>query len=155
MNYGVLRTFAAANGDLLMSKSIGLPTHSGGKVYGDANSQQYKDLASLLPKLKESCSTEVLATGEFYKSVKFADDETMLGKASVLFAGRTPTAVETAPLPAAEIRYCGRRSAATCKAHPSTTSSRKRVKSSTWSTVSWYSATTVAWIQPTFRWLPP
>ena len=31
MNYGVLRTFAAANGDLLMSKSIGLPTHSGGK----------------------------------------------------------------------------------------------------------------------------
>ena len=96
MNYGVLRTFAAANGDLLMSKSIGLPTHSGGKVYGDANSQQYKDLASLLPKLKESCSTEVLATGEFYKSVKFADDETMLGKASVLFAGRTPTAVETA-----------------------------------------------------------
>jgi len=48
MNYGVLRTFAAANGDLLMSKSIGLPTHTGGKVYGDANSQQYKDLAALL-----------------------------------------------------------------------------------------------------------
>jgi len=96
MNYGVLRTFAATNSDLLMSKSIGLPTHTGGKVYGDANSQQYKDLAALLPKLKESCSTEVLATGEFYKSVKFADDVTMLGKASVLFAGRTPTATETA-----------------------------------------------------------
>lgn len=94
MNYGVLRTFAAANGDLLMSKSIGLPTHTGGKVYGDANSQQYKDLAALLPKLKESCSTEVLATGEFYKSVKFADDATMLQKASVLFAGRNPTAME-------------------------------------------------------------
>ena len=43
-NYGVLRTFAAANGDLLMSKSIGLPTHSGGKPFVDANSQQYKDL---------------------------------------------------------------------------------------------------------------
>ena len=57
MNYGVLRTFAAANSDLLMSKSIGLPTHTGGKVYGDANSQQYKDLAALLPKLKESCSS--------------------------------------------------------------------------------------------------
>ena len=66
-NYGVLRTFAAANGDLLMSKSIGLPTHSGGKPFVDANSQQYKDLASLLPKLKESCSTEVLATGQFWE----------------------------------------------------------------------------------------
>ena len=96
MNYGVLRTFAAANGDLLLSKSIGLPTHTGGKVYGDANSQQYKDLAALLPKLKESCSTEVLATGEFYKGVKFADDLTMLSKASVLFAGRNPTAMEKA-----------------------------------------------------------
>lgn len=96
MNYGVLRTFAAANGDLLMSKSIGLPTHTGGKVYGDANSQQYKDLAALLPKLKESCSNEVLATGEFYKGVKFADDATMLQKASVLFAGRNPSAMEKA-----------------------------------------------------------
>ena len=67
-NYGVLRTFAAANGDLLMSKSIGLPTHSGGKPFVDANSQQYKDLASLLPKLKESCSTEVLATGQFWEA---------------------------------------------------------------------------------------
>ena len=96
MNYGVLRTFAAANGDLLMSKSIGLPTHSGGKVYGDANSQQYKDLAALLPKLKETCSTEVLATGQFWNGVKFDDDQTMLAKASVLFAGRNPTYTEKA-----------------------------------------------------------
>ena len=96
MNYGVLRTFAAANGDLLMSKSIGLPTHSGGKVYGDANSQQYKDLAALLPKLKETCSTEVLATGQFWNGVKFSDDQTMLAKASVLFAGRNPTSTEKA-----------------------------------------------------------
>lgn len=95
-NYGVLRTFAAANSDLLMSKSIGLPTHSGGKVFGDANSKQYKDLAALLPKLKESCSTEVLATGQFWDKVKFADNATMLGKASVLFAGRNPTAAESA-----------------------------------------------------------
>ena len=94
MNYGVLRTFAAANGDLLMSKSIGLPTHTGGKVYGDANSQQYKDLAALLPKLKESCSSEVLATGQFWNDVKFADNATTLQKASVLFAGRNPTATE-------------------------------------------------------------
>ena len=90
-NYGVLRTFAAANGDLLMSKSIGLPTHSGGKPFVDANSQQYKDLASLLPKLKESCSTEVLATGQFWENVQFADNATMLQKASVLFQGRNPT----------------------------------------------------------------
>ena len=66
-NYGILRTFAAANGDLLMSKSIGLPTHSGGAPFSNANSQQYKDLASLLPKLKESCSSEVIATGEFWQ----------------------------------------------------------------------------------------
>ena len=117
--------------------------------------QQYKDLASLLPKLKESRSTEVLATGEFYKSVKFADDETMLGRPQFCLPAAHLLLSKQRPLPAAEIRYCGRRSAATCKAHPSTTSSRKRVKSSTWSTVSWYSATTVAWIQPTFRWLPP
>ena len=95
-NYGVLRTFAAANGDLLMSKSIGLPTHSGGKPFVDANSQQYKDLASLLPKLKESCSTEVLATGQFWENVQFADNATMLQKASVLFQGRNPTSVESA-----------------------------------------------------------
>ena len=95
-NYGVLRTFAAANGDLLMSKSIGLPTHSGGKPFVDANSQQYKDLASLLPKLKESCSTEVLATGQFWEGVKFADNVTMLQKASVLFQGRNPTPTESA-----------------------------------------------------------
>ena len=95
-NYGVLRTFAAANSDLLMSKSIGLPTHSGGKPFVDANSQQYKDLASLLPKLKESCSTEVLATGQFWEGVQFADNATMLQKASVLFQGRNPTPVESA-----------------------------------------------------------
>ncbi|HKO69073.1 MAG TPA: hypothetical protein VJU53_14835 [Burkholderiaceae bacterium] len=95
-NYGVLRTFAAANGDLLMSKSIGLPTHSGGKPFGDANSQQYKDLASLLPKLKESCSSEVIATGQFWNDVKFADNATMLQKASVLFQGRNPSEMEKA-----------------------------------------------------------
>jgi hypothetical protein len=95
-NYGVLRTFAAANGDLLMSKSIGLPTHSGGKPFVDANSQQYKDLASLLPKLKESCSTEVLATGQFWEGVQFADNVTVLQKASVLFQGRNPTPTESA-----------------------------------------------------------
>lgn len=93
-NYSVLRTFAAANGDLLMSKSIGLPTHSGGKPFVDANSQQYKDLTALLPQLKQSCDTEVLVTGQFWKDVKFADDATTLAKASVMFAGRNPTAAE-------------------------------------------------------------
>ena len=95
-NYGVLRTFAAANGDLLMSKSIGLPTHSGGKPFVDANSQQYKDLAALLPKLKESCSEEVIAIGQFWENVQFADNATVLQKASVLFQGRNPTEVEKA-----------------------------------------------------------
>ncbi|HVE88288.1 MAG TPA: hypothetical protein VNA44_01200 [Burkholderiaceae bacterium] len=93
-NYGVLRTFASTNSDLLMSKSIGLPTHTGGAPFGNANSQQYKDLASLLPKLKESCSTEVIATGEFWSKIKFADDQTTLQKAANLFAARNPTSVE-------------------------------------------------------------
>ena len=96
VNYGILRTFAAANGDLLLSKSIGLPTHSGGKPFTDANSQQYKDLASLLPKLKESCSSEVIATGQFWQDVQFADNATVLQKASVLFQGRNPSEMEKA-----------------------------------------------------------
>ena len=96
VNYGLLRTFAAANGDLLLSKSIGLPTHSGGAPFVNANSQQYKDLAALLPKLKESCSSEVIATGEFWASIKFADDATVLQKAANLFQGRNPSAMEKA-----------------------------------------------------------
>ncbi|MGH6611372.1 MAG: hypothetical protein ACRECQ_14075, partial [Burkholderiaceae bacterium] len=95
-NYAVLRTFAASNGDLLLSKSIGLPTHSGGKPYVDANSQQYKDLAALMPKLKESCNTEVIATGQMWNGVKFADNATTLQKSANLFAGRNPTAAEKA-----------------------------------------------------------
>ena len=96
VNYGLLRTFAAANGDLLLSKSIGLPTHSGGAPFVNANSQQYKDLAALLPKLKESCSSEVIATGEFWASIKFADDATVLQKAANLFQGRNPSPMEKA-----------------------------------------------------------
>ncbi len=99
-NYSVLRAFAATKSDLLMSKSIGLPTHTGGKVFGDANSQQYKDLAALLPKLKETCSTEVLATGQAWAGIKFADNATTLAKASVLFAGRNPTAAESSAVAA-------------------------------------------------------
>ena len=38
----------------------------------------------------------MLATGQFWDKVKFADNATMLGKASVLFAGRNPTAAESA-----------------------------------------------------------
>jgi hypothetical protein len=92
--YGVLRVFAATKGDLLLSKSIGQPTHSGGAPFGNANSQQYKDLAALLPQLKQSCSTEVLATGQMWEGVGFADDQTVLAKAAVLFGGRNPTYAE-------------------------------------------------------------
>ncbi len=95
-NYGILRTFAAANSDLLLSKPIGLPTHSGGKVWPDANSQQYKDLASLLPKLKESCSSEVIATGQFWEGIQFSDNATVLQKAANLFQGRNPSPMEKA-----------------------------------------------------------
>jgi hypothetical protein len=96
MNYGILRTFGATNSDLLLSKPIGLPTHSGGKVWPDANAPQYKDLAALVPKLKETCSSEVLATGEFWNGVQFSDNATVLQNASVLFQGRTPTPMEKA-----------------------------------------------------------
>lgn len=89
-NYAVLRSFAAVSSDLLLSKPTGLPTHSGGKVW-ESNSKQIQDLTALMPKLKETCSQEVLATGQFWASVKFADNQTTLQKAANLFAARNPT----------------------------------------------------------------
>ncbi|MCK6429492.1 MAG: hypothetical protein L6Q72_10440, partial [Burkholderiaceae bacterium] len=99
-NYNILRDFVANTGDLVLTKSIGLPTHGGGKPFVDTNSQQYKDLAALLPTLRQSCAPPATpvppAQAQFWQGVTFADDATTLARAAVLFAGRNPTAAELA-----------------------------------------------------------
>lgn len=99
-NYNILRDFVANTGDLVLTKSIGLPTHGGGKPFVDANSQQYKDLAALLPTLRQSCAPPATpvppAQAQFWQGVTFADDATTLARAAVLFAGRNPTGAELA-----------------------------------------------------------
>jgi PKD repeat protein len=102
-NYSTLRTYANAKGDLLLSKTIGLPTHDGGKPFVDANSQEYKDLAALLPVMKQSCTTAPIpgpVMGQFWNGVGFISDATTLSKASILFTGRNPTAEEFAAVAA-------------------------------------------------------
>lgn len=97
-NYNVLRDFVAATGDLVLTKSIGLPSHGGGKPFVDANSQQYRDLAALMPVLRSPCvpaGSQAQASG-FWSGVTLADDTKTLASAAVLFAGRNPTADEQA-----------------------------------------------------------
>jgi len=108
-NYNVLREYAKASGETLLAKSIGLPTHAGGKPYLDTSTQQYKDLAQLIPEMAQQvCATTVVATpgtgtdagtassGGYWSGVSFADNATVLAKAAVIFAGRNPTADEAA-----------------------------------------------------------
>ncbi len=97
-NYNILRDFVANTGDLLLSKSIGLPSHGGGRPFVDANSQAYKDLAALMPTLRAPCTpsgSQVQPSG-FWSGVTLADDAKTLASAAVLFAGRNPTAEEYA-----------------------------------------------------------
>ncbi len=97
-NYNVLRDYAKTSSALLMSKPIGLPTHAGGKPYGDANSQQSKDLAKLIPEMVAQVCTVSnggpTATASLLQGVSLMSDSTTLAKASVLFAARNPTASE-------------------------------------------------------------
>lgn len=96
-NYNILRDYAKNNSSTLLSKTIGLPTHGGGMPFVNANSQQYKDLAALVPQMAQSCTTAPIAPpvlGQFWQGVQFKDDATVLAKASVIFAGRNPTAAE-------------------------------------------------------------
>jgi hypothetical protein len=106
-NYNVLRDFAAVSGDLLLSKTVGLPTHGGGRPFGDTDSQAYKDLAQLVPEMTQqvcvTTTTTVVPTadpgsaaGGFWQGVAMASDTTALARSAVLFAGRNPTAGETA-----------------------------------------------------------
>lgn len=100
-NYNILRDFAKGKGELVLSKSIGMPAHAGGKPFTDANSTQYKALEALIPEMAaQVCQTTVTTApgagaAGYWSGVQFASDTTVLGKASVLFAGRNPTAAET------------------------------------------------------------
>ena len=102
-NYNILRNFAKDRGDLVLSKSVGLPAHAGGKPFTDTNSTQYKALAALVPVMAaQVCQTTVVTApgagagaGGYWGGVQMASDSVVLGKASVLFAGRNPTAAES------------------------------------------------------------
>jgi len=98
-NYNQLRTYARANGDLLLSKSIGSPAHQGGSPYVNNQSQSYRDLAALLPVMQQACeSTDAgeppVVNSAFWDGVAFRDSFGTLRQAAMMFASRNPTATE-------------------------------------------------------------
>ncbi|MDH5539001.1 MAG: hypothetical protein OEY03_06315 [Rhizobacter sp.] len=102
-NYNVLRDYAQGSGELLLSKTVGLPSHGGGRPYVDTNSQAYKDLAQLVPQMAQQvCVTTTTMVvpnatgGGFWQGVTMASDTTALTRSALMFAGRNPTAAETA-----------------------------------------------------------
>lgn len=99
-NYNILRDFSKDNSALLLSKSIGQPAHAGGAPYVNSSSQAYMNLSSLVPQMaSQVCTTTVTPptqAGGYWQDVAFAADAKVLAKATVLFAGRNPTADETA-----------------------------------------------------------
>jgi len=99
-NYTLLRSFVATTSSLVLSKSIGVPSHGGGAPFVDMNSQNYKNLAALIPALEQTCTastaTPTAQASGFWAGVNFADDATVLAHAAVLFAGRNPTGAEAA-----------------------------------------------------------
>lgn len=104
-NYNRLRDYVSTSGDMLLQKSIGQPTHGGGAPFVDANSQQYRDLAALMPVMRQTCAPPATpvppaAQAQFWQGVSFNDDATALARAAVLFAGRNPTAEERAAVTA-------------------------------------------------------
>jgi hypothetical protein len=99
LNYNLLRDYALGSAQALLSKTIGLPNHGGGKPFVDENSQRYKDLQTLIPQvLAQSCANRSIASAGagFWKDVGMASDTTVLAKAAVIFAGRNPTSDEEA-----------------------------------------------------------
>jgi len=104
-NYNLLRDYALSAGGTLLSKTIGEPSHGGGKPFVDNSTQRYKDLQQLIPQmLSQTCASVAAAPpggsgssgGGFWKGVSYSNDAAMLAKATVLFAGRNPNAAETA-----------------------------------------------------------
>jgi PKD repeat protein len=97
--YNVLRNYAKKSSDTLLAKVVGGLNHGGGAPFGNTSSAQYKALADLVPVMKEACTTTTIngpVAGQFWNGVKFYDDQTVLAKASILFAGRNPTPAEAA-----------------------------------------------------------
>ncbi len=102
-NYNVLRDYAKTSSSLLLSKTIGLPSHAGGSPFVNTGSQAYMDLAALIPQMTQQvCTTTstvpptTSGAGGFWQDVALMTDATVLAKASVLFAGRNPTPQEAA-----------------------------------------------------------
>ncbi len=97
-NYNVVRNYARTSSDTLLSKVIGGLTHSGGAPFVNASSPQYKALSDLVPEMKQACTSGISGpvAGQFWKGVSFIDDQTVLAKSAVLFAGRNPTPAESA-----------------------------------------------------------
>ena len=93
-NYNVLRNYARSSSDTLLSKVIGGLNHTGGKPFVDANSTPYKALTELVPEMKQVCTSGAPVAAQFWNGVTFADDQKVLAKAAVIFAGRNPTAAE-------------------------------------------------------------
>ncbi len=98
LNYNQLRIYARASSDLLLSKSIGSPTHVGGAPFVNSSSPQYTALAALVPVMQQPCTSDTptapAPVSAFWNGVSFIDANTTLAKAATLFAGRNPTAAE-------------------------------------------------------------
>jgi PKD repeat protein len=98
-NYNVLRDYALKNDSLLLSKTLGMPSHDGGKPFVSSSDPRYVDFAALVPVMKQACDSTPIdgpAMGQFWNGVTFATDQKVLARAAVLFAGRNPTADEEA-----------------------------------------------------------
>ncbi len=99
LNYNQLRTYARVSSDLLLSKSIGQPSHVGSAPFANSSSAQYAALAALVPTMQQACTTDTGVTpppvvSAFWTGLTFVDNSTTLSKAAILFAGRNPTAAE-------------------------------------------------------------
>ncbi len=92
----MLRNYAKTSSDTLLSKVIGGMNHTGGKPFVDANSDAVQGLVGTRAGdeagLHERHARR--SQGSSGTDVTFADDQTVLAKAAVLFAGRNPTAAE-------------------------------------------------------------
>jgi hypothetical protein len=102
-NYNTVRDYALKNDSLLLSKTVGQPSHSGGAPFVSTSDQRYLDLAALVPIMKQSCASTPIdgpTMGQFWNGVTFASDQKVLARAAILFAGRNPTAAEEAAVTA-------------------------------------------------------
>jgi hypothetical protein len=98
-NFNIVSAYARKSDALLLSKTVGQPTHTGGAPFGNTNDQRYKDLAALMPALKTACESATATPAppqSFWAGVAFAPDYKVLARAAILFAGRNPTADEEA-----------------------------------------------------------